>query len=1156
MSRGSRRAMRRAWLAVMLASVALPPAAHAADALTWSMYNSYSQSYFIEYARGLSGALSHATTMNFNVSVAGHTLYPTMDTGSTGLVISANVLGLSTTAPVNAQAGWVFYNSSGLLLTGYFSQQNVQFSGKDANGAATAVVSNVPVLVVTQAQCLGVGANSSSCDAATSVNGVQMMGIGFDRNTMGTGVVNTSNPTAAAARLDAAPTTPQIYNPFLNVVTSGSGAYRNGYIITPTGVYLGLTEANTSAQAYSYAQLALAPKQTAGAPQWLATTVTVTVTTPAGASTPASSASGKGTLLMDTGVEDAFIGIPNGGSITPASNTVVTLQLGNGIGTYSFTVPSSTSPASTNPQTPTRVSFFDSSSGFINSGLHTYAGYNVLYDADGGFIGLALNNYPGSTAQVTQMIAAQGTLNLTSDFATNLPVLLIANATVATASGSTATFNSDFTGTGQLTLQGGSVTLNGQLTHSGGTVVASGTTQLGGTLIGSLSVLAGATFLDASGGYTVAAGRTLSNAGTFTGPSSVSVSNAGTVVNSGTFAVSFSNSGTATNTATGAFTANIANSGVFLNAGSIAGNVTNTGQFTSAATGTVAGTVQNSGRFTNNGSIGPGAATPPAIVANTGVFVNAGGITGNVSNAGQFTNNGTITGTVENTGTFGGNGTVGHLLVRTGGALSPGNSIGTHVVRENATFEPGAVLLAELGTPGTSDRLLVGGTLTAGGAVLVPIPGEGFAPALGAGYRVFSAGTTASNFTVGGPYFGTAGAVYPFLSASLGSGADSGLLTLNRSAVSYAALAPNANAAAVGRAADTVALAQPLGQALAVMPGAAAPAALASLSGEIYASAQGVLQVQSSYVRNAVTGRLAQAEGAPGTAQLAPVDGFGTTLWGQAYGGWGSTASDGNASAVTRSLTGFLIGLDGRLSDWRVGVAGGYSQSDFSTDSLPGSGTSDNYDLALYAGRTFAGDANGAFALRAGAAYGWHDLSVSRTVTAPGLVAGYGTGYSAGTAQVFGELAYTYAPRTEGLPVSLEPFAGLAYTALSTNGFTEPFGPAALRAQSASSDTLSTTLGLRARTTVQVGAVPVALTGSVGWQHAFGDVTPTTTFTFAAGSLPFTVAGAPLATDALLLGLGAGAKLADNLDLSLAYNGQIASGFTETAVKGILSWRF
>ncbi len=76
------------------------------------------------------------------------------------------------------------------------------------------------------------------------------------------------------------------------------------------------------------------------------------------------------------------------------------------------------------------------------------------------------------------MIAARGTLNLTSDFATNLPVLLIANATVATASGSTATFNGDFTGTGQLTLQGGSVTLNGQLTHSGGTVVASGTTQL------------------------------------------------------------------------------------------------------------------------------------------------------------------------------------------------------------------------------------------------------------------------------------------------------------------------------------------------------------------------------------------------------------------------------------------------------------------------------------------------------------------------------------------------------------------------------------------------------------------------------------------------------------------------------------------------------
>ncbi len=100
-------------------------------------------------------------------------------------------------------------------------------------------------------------------------------------------------------------------------------------------------------------------------------------------------------------------------------------------------------------------------------------------------------------------------------------------------------------------------------------------------------------------------------------------------------------------------------------------------------------------------------------------------------------------------------------------------------------------------------------------------------------------------------------------------------------------------------AADTVPQSASLTQSLAIMSGAAVPGVFSTLSGEAYASAQSVLQTQSTYLRGAVIGRLQQASDAAafGGPRAVALDGTGATLWGQAYGGWGSTGSDGNASA-------------------------------------------------------------------------------------------------------------------------------------------------------------------------------------------------------------------------------------------------------------------
>ncbi|HWK66476.1 MAG TPA: autotransporter domain-containing protein [Rhizobiaceae bacterium] len=114
------------------------------------------------------------------------------------------------------------------------------------------------------------------------------------------------------------------------------------------------------------------------------------------------------------------------------------------------------------------------------------------------------------------------------------------------------------------------------------------------------------------------------------------------------------------------------------------------------------------------------------------------------------------------------------------------------------------------------------------------------------------------------------------------------------------------------------------------------------------------------------------ADLAPSTTKpmprLAPSDHF--AVWGQGYGSWGRTESDGNASKLTRSTGGFLTGADAALFDnLRFGVIAGYIRSAFDVNARLSSGESDNYHLGLYGGGQW-----GALSLRTGASYSWRDI--------------------------------------------------------------------------------------------------------------------------------------------------------------------------------------
>jgi outer membrane autotransporter protein len=151
--------------------------------------------------------------------------------------------------------------------------------------------------------------------------------------------------------------------------------------------------------------------------------------------------------------------------------------------------------------------------------------------------------------------------------------------------------------------------------------------------------------------------------------------------------------------------------------------------------------------------------------------------------------------------------------------------------------------------------------------------------------------------------------------------------------------------------------------------------------------------------------------------------------------------------------------------------------------------------------------------------------------------------YDAASFNAFGEVGY----RIDLSDTALEPFAGLAYTHLKSDAFTETGGTAALSVDGSTMDTAYTTLGLRAAHTLQIGGMATVARGTLGWMHAFGDVDPTTTARFVSGDA-FTVSNTPIDSNVALIEAGFDLQLDHNATLGFGYTGQFgksahANGF-------------
>lgn len=652
-------------------------------------------------------------------------------------------------------------------------------------------------------------------------------------------------------------------------------------------------------------------------------------------------------------------------------------------------------------------------------------------------------------------------------------------------------------------------------------------------------------------GVNLAEGRTLSVANP--------LSNSGAILNRGTIKGGMANEGTVINA--GILKGGLVNdAGTFTNTGLVEDGVTiNGGTFITHAEGQTAGITNNgalvfdqlangayAGLITGSGTLEKRGDGTLELTADNAAFSGATTIS-----AGKLVINSALGGTLNlEGGTLGGNGILETLNIASGGILAPGNSVGT-TNAVNFNFAPGSTYEVELNDGGNvagvnNDFVNATGTVTINGAFVHVKPENGTDDG-----TTYVAGTTYTIVTAASGVTGTFVDLtddFAFLNFALSYDSNNVYLTSQLSNMCLSNFSSNQCAVAesisgLGSGA--------LFSAVTNLSDAEAVGAIDQLTGEAHSSFLTSLMEDSRFVRDAAIDRLRSLFDGVGARDSSSTSatGSGISLWGHVYGAFGDVSAGTDTASVDRSSGGVLTGADVALfKNVHVGLLGGYGHTHMSADELRSTEDAENWSTGIYTGAVW-----GTFHIRAGGAYTWSDLETRREVGFTGYSDSLSGDASASTGQVFAEGAV----RIGSSWATYEPYAALAHVHLKRDHFTEDGGDAALTVAQTNMDTTFTTLGLRTETFMGAGIeAGIRLSGGLGWRHAFGDTVAAAEMAFSSGGTPFTVFGAPLAKDALVVELGADGAFSQWTRFGMYYLGQIADDADDHSVRANLAVTF
>ena len=487
--------------------------------------------------------------------------------------------------------------------------------------------------------------------------------------------------------------------------------------------------------------------------------------------------------------------------------------------------------------------------------------------------------------------------------------------------------------------------------------------------------------------------------------------------------------------------------------------------------------------------------------------------------------------TLKGIGTLG-TATSGTILIAAGATHAPGHSIGTQTIIGNYVNHGTLEIEAQ---PGSADQVRVTGNVAVTGAALhvMELTATGWQPSQG--YIIIDnqglspvAGTFASISNI-----------YPFLTPSVdysgGTGNDV-MLSLARNDLDFAALARTRNQVAAAQGAQSLGMGKPLYDAIVPLTTQLAPDAFDQISGEIYATTNALLIEASGDLRDLGLAR----------ARLAARDPGGRHIWTEAIGAGVILPGDGNAAAAATNSGAVFVGADAAIDrHLLLGAFAGVGQTDLSIPDRRSTATSRDYSAGVYG----AGDWQW-LRLRFGASVTSHAIATRRQPSFSGFTDATSVDYGATTGQVFGEIGHAF----DLGGATVEPFVGLAQAYQWSDALSETGGPAALSSGAGTTSATIATLGVHASHQWLAGGVPVDAEATLAWQHAIADL-PTASNSFSGGSA-FTVAGAPVAGDALVLKAGLTLHLSPSSTLGLAYSGRFSGGAMASAVSAKFSASF
>jgi uncharacterized protein with beta-barrel porin domain len=293
-----------------------------------------------------------------------------------------------------------------------------------------------------------------------------------------------------------------------------------------------------------------------------------------------------------------------------------------------------------------------------------------------------------------------------------------------------------------------------------------------------------------------------------------------------------------------------------------------------------------------------------------------------------------------------------------------------------------------------------------------------------------------------------------------------------------------------------------------------------------------------------------------GGAAVTPAQASGLvgSVWGGAFGSWGNTSATISGPGYTTSNNGLILGYDRPvLPNLTLGVAGEYSNGSLSIDQSAGSGTFSGVQVSAYGRFTFD---SGVYALGDVSVGSYTDRS-RRFVSIPGFGSGNVLGkFSTRVFGIYGEAGYTY---QTGSFVNLTPYVALRYQDGGSGAFDETGLPAVnLHVDAANSVTTSSFIGLSFSTMLQAGEEGTFEPHvKIAWKHDFTSNAWVVNAAFAAVPADgFAVNGSALSKESAVLGAGVTAKVGDDTNAMLDYDGRYSADHTENTIMGRLRIKF